>query len=245
MYTIDRGVYGSRIIFYSTIPIEYGLKIKRLWLSLSRITIILAGIVFVISLSALICSQLINNHVANKISGSYQYQYAENSAPSTNPISDLTFNNYKVAANRPRYIFISKISTKAIVLPLGTTKTNQLLAPPNVFAAGWYKNSALPGKAGAMLIDGHVSSWKSHGVFYNLKKLIPGDTVKIQRGDGAELIYKIVKTQVYSSANVDMKAAITPIISNKPGLNIITCTGKVIPGTNEFNQRLIVFTSQL
>jgi hypothetical protein len=38
-----------------------------------------------------------------------------------------------------------------------------------------------------------------------------------------------------------MTAAITPIVPGTSGLNIISCYGKVIPGTNEFDQRIIVF----
>jgi hypothetical protein len=42
-----------------------------------------------------------------------------------------------------------------------------------------------------------------------------------------------------------MQSAVTPIYADKPGLNLITCTGDVIKGTNEFSQRVIVYTEQL
>ena len=61
-------------------------------------------------------------------------------------------------------------------------------------------------------------------------------------GNGTLYNYKVVKKQVYSYDNVDMNALLSPVNPKLPGLNLITCTGSVIKGTNEFNQRIIVFT---
>lgn len=40
-----------------------------------------------------------------------------------------------------------------------------------------------------------------------------------------------------------MNKTLSPINSQTPGLNLMTCTGQVIKGTSEFNERLVVFTS--
>jgi sortase (surface protein transpeptidase) len=171
----------------------------------------------------------------------------DNGTPSTTPVSNNAFNNYKVGPNQPRYIFIPKLNVKAIVLSLGTTSSNQLQAPPNIYEAGWYNRSSLPGQAGAMLItghSGHVPGVLSNGIFYGLKTLAAGDTIQIQRGDGTIFTYKVIRSQVYSSTNVDMKAALIPINPKKPGVNLISCTGDVIAGTNQLNQRVVVFAEQ-
>jgi hypothetical protein len=96
-----------------------------------------------------------------------------------------------------------------------------------------------------MLIDGHISSWSAHGVFYGLKDLQPGDSLQIVRGDGTVFNYRVVQTQIYPSGNVDMSAAISPIVPGAPGLNLISCIGDVIPGTSQFNERIVVFTKQV
>jgi sortase (surface protein transpeptidase) len=184
-----------------------------------------------------------NNQAAKSIARANRG--VNNGTPSTTPVSADIFANYRVAPSQPRYIFIPKLKVKAIVLSLGTTSSNQIQAPPNIYETGWYKNSALPGQAGATLIDGHISSWTAHGVFYGLKTLVAGDAIQVERGDGAILTYKVVKSQVYSSTNVDMTAALTPINPDKPGLNLITCTGSVIAGTSEFNERVVVFAQQV
>jgi LPXTG-site transpeptidase (sortase) family protein len=167
------------------------------------------------------------------------------SVPSTDKPSAKAISQYIVAPDAPRYLKIPKLGVNARVLQVGTNKDGSLGTPSNVFDTAWYNASAKPGQPGATLIDGHVSSWTSHGVFYGLKNLKPGDTMQVVRGDGSVFNYKVVKTQVYKDNNVDMRAAITPVVQGTPGLNLITCTGQVKPGTSEFNERVIVFTEQV
>lgn len=165
--------------------------------------------------------------------------------PSTTPPKPAAVANYVVAPDLPRYLNIPKLGVHARVLSLGVLSSGALATPNNVFDTGWYNESAKPGQPGAMLIDGHVSSWTSHGVFYGLRTLVPGDTIQVERGDGTVFTYKVVKSQTYDANNVDMQAAVTPVVAGHPGLNLITCTGQVIHGTSEFNQRVIVFAEQV
>ncbi len=152
---------------------------------------------------------------------------------------------YTVAPNLPKLLKIPKIGVDARILQVGVTSSGALAAPPNIYDTAWYTGSAEPGQPGATLIDGHVSSWTSHGVFYSLKNLAAGDSIQIVKGDNTVVNYQVVQTQAYPSNNVNMYAAITPVVAGKSGLNLITCTGQVIKGTSEFNQRLIVFAEQV
>jgi LPXTG-site transpeptidase (sortase) family protein len=132
-----------------------------------------------------------------------------------------------------------------MVKQTGLSKDGAIGAPRNVFTTAWYTGSAKPGQNGAVLIDGHVSSWTTHGVFYNLKTLQSGDKIKIERGDGHLFSYKVVKTKTYPNNKVNMNQVISPVNRKKPGLNLITCAGHVKPGTSEFNRRLVVFAKQI
>lgn len=167
------------------------------------------------------------------------------SPPATRKPDTSEFDNYKVAADLPRYIFIPKIAVKAMIKQVGITKDNQIDTPANVHDTAWYNQSAKPGQPGAMLIDGHVSSWKTHGVFYDLKKLVAGDSISIERGDGTILAYRVTKKETYDADKVDMAATLAPINPAKPGLNLITCAGNVVKGTNDFDKRIVVFAEQL
>jgi LPXTG-site transpeptidase (sortase) family protein len=161
--------------------------------------------------------------------------------PSTTKPIPSAFDSYTVAANLPRYIFIPKLSVQAIIRPLGLTTTGQLATPDNVYDTGWYKKSSTPGQPGATVINGHVSSWTTNGVFYGLKTLQPGDAIQVERGDGTMVNYSVIKKQVYSYQQVDMSALLSPVDAGKSGLNLITCTGDVIKGTNDFTERIVIF----
>jgi sortase (surface protein transpeptidase) len=152
--------------------------------------------------------------------------------------------HYQVAPDVPKYISIPaiKLSTTR-VMQLGLTKNNQIAVPNNIYDAGWYNQSAKPGQPGATFIYGHVSSWQANGAFYNLKKLQPGDSVTITRGDNKTFTYKVVSSKVYPYDHVNMNQVLAPVDPSRPGLNLMTCAGQVIKGTSEFNERLVVFTS--
>src|SRR5665213_504176 len=177
-------------------------------------------------------AKLVNaaNHSTKSAVPSYITQPA--TVPSTIQPSTNDLANYVVAPNLPRYLIIPKLGVDARVLSVGVNAQEALETPDNVYDTAWYKRSALPGQPGAMLIDGHISSWTTHGVFYGLNTLKPGDIIELQRGDGTMFTYKVVKTKVYNASNVDMTAAMTPINPSVPGLNLISCSGDVIHGSN-------------
>lgn len=166
-------------------------------------------------------------------------------APSAKKPTKTAVETYNVAADLPKFISIPAINVaKARVVQLGVTKSNQIATPSNIYDAGWYNGSAKPGAPGAMFIFGHVSSWQANGVFFDLKKLKKGDIVTITRGDNKTFTYTVASSKIYPADKVDMKTVLAPTDSSKPGLNLMTCTGQVIKGTSEFNERLVVFASQ-
>lgn len=168
--------------------------------------------------------------------------HATGKNPSTERPTRSAFAQHQVAPKEPRYIYIPKIGVKAMVKQVGLTEDGALGAPANIYNTAWYSGSAKPGQPGATVIDGHVSYWRDEGVFADLDQLTKGDLVKIERGDGAKLTYKVVAKQVYPYDHVDMQKALSPIGSARTGLNLITCTGQVVGDSNNFNQRLVVFT---
>jgi LPXTG-site transpeptidase (sortase) family protein len=166
------------------------------------------------------------------------------SAPSSIKLKPQVVASYNVPPNDPKYIAIPAIGiANTPILKLGLTSSGQINVPDNIYDTGWYDGSSEPGQAGAMFIYGHVSSWTANGIFYNLKKLVLGDQITITRGDNTTYTYQVVSSKVYPYNNVNMSEVLAPITSNKAGLNLMTCTGQIIKGTSEFNERLVVFTS--
>ncbi len=205
----------------------------------------MACLVFILGVGVSLSSFHTNRQVAAQVSHQTRKDDDDTSAaPSTAKPSAKDVSSYAVAPNMPRYIDIKKLGVHARVLPMSVTSKNQLRAPGNVFDAGWYNGSALPGQPGAMLVDGHVSSWETNGVFYGLGKLAKGDAITITRGDGKQFTYTVVRNEKYDAGKVDMSSLMVSDDTAKPGLNIITCAGDVVKGTNEFADRQVVYAVQ-
>lgn len=149
--------------------------------------------------------------------------------------------DYTVAPEMPRFIRIPKIGVENRVIGVGVNDQNQLGAPANIFDAGWYRGSALPGERGTALIDGHVSGPTTPGVFKELKQLNEGDIIEIERGSGEVITYEVTGKQSYPYDETDMAAALTSSIPGRNGLNLITCDGKFNAADNNYEDRLIVF----
>ncbi len=219
-------------------------KVKKALLS-NILVVAAVGLLTVgvgISLSHQHANEVANQHAATLV---YEVNYGgNNTAPSAIKPAARLVANYVVAPALPRYLIIPKLNVNARILSAGVNAQGALETPDNVYDTAWYDQSAQPGQLGAMLINGHISSWTAHGVFYGLGSLQPGDSVDVRSGNGAIFTYKVVKTQIYDADNVDMTTAMASVNTSKPGLNLISCTGDVIPGTSEFNERIIVFATQ-
>ncbi|MBA3758089.1 class F sortase [Candidatus Saccharibacteria bacterium] len=151
---------------------------------------------------------------------------------------------YQVSPASPRVIKIPRLKIDARVKPLSLKDSGDLMAPDNINDVGWYDGSSKPGENGAVLVDGHVQGPTKPGVFYRLTNLKEGDTVEIERGDGKLITYKVVMTESVDQDKVNMTKALTSIDPSKPGLNLITCTGRYDVRTNKYEQRLIIYTVQ-
>ncbi len=185
-----------------------------------------------------------NHKVAAQVRGlAQQNNHADDGVPDEDKPSDAAYGAYSVAPDLPKYVRIPKLGTAAMVQRQTIDKSGALKAPNNVHVAGWYDGSSKPGEGGAVLLDGHVAGPTQHGVFYNLKNLVAGDTIEVERGDGKIFTYKVVKAVSSKPEQLDMASALLPVVVGKPGLNLITCTGNVTG--MHYDQRLLVYTVQI
>jgi LPXTG-site transpeptidase (sortase) family protein len=189
-------------------------------------------------------NRTVKAQVAGAVSQASSDDGNDSDIPDETDITTDSINNYKVAGDLPRLLRIPKIGVLARVKRLGVNANNELKTPANVFDTGWYDGSAKPGESGAILIDGHVSGPNKYGIFYRLGNLQVGDKIQIERGDGTQFSYHVVKTQAYDYDKVDMAAAMRSVEPGKPGLNLITCSGRYDVRNNRFEQRLMVFAVQ-
>ena len=136
---------------------------------------------------------------------------------------------YTVEGNKPRYLTIPKLGIdKARILPMGVNTIGELSTPENIYDAGWYDASGLPGYGGTMILDGHNGGPHMYGIFKNLPDMAEGDEIIVERGDGQVFKYRVSDSKAVALADSDAYMAVAAK-SPEPGresVTIISCTGE-------------------
>lgn len=152
--------------------------------------------------------------------------------------------NYAVAPDLPRFIKIPKLGINAPVVSVGLTSDGSVGTPTNIYEAAWYNGSAKPGDNGASFIDAH-SSAAGGALFGHLDRLVNGDRIQVQKGDGSIITYQVVSVQVVGKDSVDMSSMLRPFGGASKGLNLITCQGNWIDSEKTLTHRVLVYTQQV
>lgn len=167
-----------------------------------------------------------------------------NTAVSESAITPAQISKYSAAASNPRYIRIPSLDVgNTRVFPVNLDASNQVETTPNINDAAWYKKSATPGSGGVVLVAGHNAGIGHDGAFSKLKTLQADSQIKIERGDGKVLTYKVVENQSMTIEEVNttgMKKMGQPIEAGAEGLNLITTDGKWVPRLGTFDRRILV-----
>ena len=111
-------------------------------------------------------------------------------------------------ANQPQRIALPSIGVETDVVKIGwqsVTLTNgQTASQWEVadFAAGWHKNSALPGQMGNIVLSGHNNI--RGAVFRKLYTLQPGDSVNLWAG-GQEFDYRVEEVMILEETGASIE----------------------------------------
>lgn len=145
---------------------------------------------------------------------------------------------YTNPMNNPVRIVIPAINAAANIIPVGVEKEGVMEVPP-AQKAGWYKLGPVPGASGPSVIVAHVYYNHERDVFYNLRRLQPGDEIQVYDGSGDVAVFVVdSKEEVLKSELPGDK------IWNKtsdPVIRLITCGGTFDPVTRHFLSNVIVY----
>ncbi len=75
-------------------------------------------------------------------------------------------------------------------------------------------------------------------MFYQLKDLVPGDLVTVDRADNTSSVFKVVDNVTYSRANFPDDVVYR--VTGKPSLHLVTCDG-FDPAVGHYGGNLVVF----
>jgi LPXTG-site transpeptidase (sortase) family protein len=140
----------------------------------------------------------------------------------------------------PTRISIPKLHITTTIESVGKDKTGAMDVPKDINNVAWYSLGPKPGQIGSAVIGGHYDSRTGPAVFYNLEGLEKGDTVIVEDADKKQYSFKVVDKQKYDYSSFPVSDVFGK--TDKPYLNLITCTGVFDTSQKMYLQRLVVRT---
>jgi Sortase domain len=133
------------------------------------------------------------------------------------------------------------VSTK--IVDEGLDADGALQVPPltdaGVHEAGWYDLGPAPGQVGTAIIAGHVDSYQTAGVFYDLGNLVPGNAVEVTLANGVTVHFTVTSVQEYSKARFPASEVYGP--EPYPALRLITCGGAFDEATHHYLSDIVAY----
>lgn len=144
-------------------------------------------------------------------------------------------------AGLPVRIEIPAIGVDAVVEKVGRDAEGKVDVPKFSENVAWFDESALPGQGGkTSVVSGHLDDPFGPAVFYELRRLVPGDELAITYSSGERFVFVVDDKERYSTDAVPSQRIFgtTP----KQMLNLITCDGAWDSSGANYQQRLVVYT---
>ncbi|WP_431920893.1 class F sortase [Micromonospora wenchangensis] len=146
-------------------------------------------------------------------------------------------------ASRPVRLTVPAIKVAAPVTPVGQARDGSIDVPPldRHDETGWYDRGPTPGEPGRAIIVGHVDSKEGPSVFYDLRKLTPGDTIEVTRDDRRVVVFRVDSVEFFDKSALPADRVYGR--DGPPALRLITCGGQWIGGRTGYADNVIAFAS--
>lgn len=192
-------------------------------------------------LLTMICCSGCNHSVQNQDSAQ-EKQPEKNVSIKNEPPKDQHISTIEtVQPFNPTQLIIPAIKVSAKIVPVGVLENGQMDVPRDTELVGLLYPGVLAGAKGNMVMDGHVDSYTGPAVFFDLKKLKPGDAVIVRnRNTDRTLTYRVESVEVFKNGEAPIERVFGQTDEHR--LNLITCTGKYSRKKKEHEERLVVFT---
>ena len=112
--------------------------------------------------------------------------------------------------------------------------------PQDYASVAWYRLGSKPGEVGNAAISGHVDSKRGAAVFWDLRKLKPGDEVYVVGSDGVERRFVVTNMEFYKRPNEPLERIFGP--APAAHLNLFTCAGIFDRASQAYDSVLVVYT---
>jgi LPXTG-site transpeptidase (sortase) family protein len=144
----------------------------------------------------------------------------------------------------PIHLKILKIGVDAKIESVGLTDNGVVGTTKGPTNVTWYNLGPRPGDEGSAVITGHYGRWKNGqgSVFDNLSKLVSGDKIVVEDGDGNAVSFVVREMHRYGKN--ENAPEVFSSSDGKAHLNLITCDGVWIETQKTYSERLVVFADR-
>jgi len=142
-------------------------------------------------------------------------------------------------ASPPVRLTIPAIRVATPLVRLGRERDGSMQVPADFARAGWFAEGLTPGQVGPAVIAGHVDSKTGPAVFFRLRELRPGDTVQVERADGARLRFVVEQARSFPKATFPTAEVFGP--APWAALRLVTCGGDFDRARGSYRDNLVVF----
>jgi LPXTG-site transpeptidase (sortase) family protein len=135
-------------------------------------------------------------------------------------------------------LLIPSIRVTASIESVGLDRQGAIATPSRPSDVAWYAGSVAPGASGNAVVDGHLDWWSTGpAVFWNLKRLKPGDQIIVVDRSGRSLRFRVTGTLTLAE-NANTASLFR---SDGPAtLSLVTCAGAWDAAHHTYIDRLIV-----
>ncbi|TQM54569.1 class F sortase [Humibacillus xanthopallidus] len=173
-------------------------------------------------------------------SNSSQGQANSSSTPSAALADQPSFGDF-LPASQPTRIAIPAIGlTSSTFVDLAVQRNGTLSVPGTENEVGLYQAGPTPGQLGPAVLGAHVDSPDGRkGIFWNLGKVRPGDTVDITRTDRTTAVFTVDRVKAYPKAEFPTDLVYKGDFTRSE-IRLVTCGGPV-DSRNEYRDNVVVF----
>lgn len=160
-------------------------------------------------------------------------------SPAATPADEAAFGDF-LPASQPTKIAIPSIGlTSTTFVDLAVQQNGTLSVPGTEDEVGLYQAGPTPGQLGPAVLGAHVDSPEGRkGIFWNLGKVRPGDTVAITRKDRTTATFTVDRVKAYPKAEFPTDLVYKGDFTRSE-IRLVTCGGPV-DSRNEYRDNVVV-----
>ena len=142
-------------------------------------------------------------------------------------------------APAPRFLTVDGTTIDMPVVQVGVSPDGAMEIPEPFDEAGWYRFGPAPGAAaGTAVLAAHVDTTSENAPFSQLKTVVPGTLVQVQREGAPALTYRVTGVELMAKDAFDGASIFRR--DGPPQLKLVTCGGRWLDEQQDYGDNVIV-----